>query len=220
TCIYITTIVERYPNYLTGEFIRYLDGSLGFISQLKSVGAFTHRFSGNGTSQLRKWLELPKDKKDKANQTPATHAVDGVTLAAFEFTQWREWHSNQAKYGNWCGDVQITPVPFAIVRRPPISRRQLHLCVPSKGDVRRKYGGTVTRHGFRKGDKVVAEKAGKVYIGWCSGDTEKQVSVSDKNWKRLGQFTAKKVQLLQRSTGLIVVPSTGLSNLATSSSKI
>lgn len=27
------------------------------------------------------------------------------------------------------------------------------------------------------------------------------------------QFTAKKVQLLQRSTGLIVVPSTGLSNL-------
>ncbi|MEQ9671260.1 hypothetical protein, partial [Coleofasciculus sp. G2-EDA-02] len=46
-CIYITTIVERYPNYLTGEFIRYLDGSLGFISQLKSVGAFTHRLNGN-----------------------------------------------------------------------------------------------------------------------------------------------------------------------------
>ncbi|MEQ8975855.1 MAG: hypothetical protein RIE73_36415, partial [Coleofasciculus sp. C1-SOL-03] len=46
-------------------------------------------------------------------------------------------------------------------------------------------------------------------IGWCSGDTDKQVSVSDVNWKRLGQFTAKKVQLLQRSTGLIVVPITG-----------
>ncbi|MEQ9670368.1 MAG: hypothetical protein RLO19_18720, partial [Coleofasciculus sp. G2-EDA-02] len=44
---------------------------------------------------------------------------------------------------------------------------------------------------------------------WCSGDTEKQVSVSDINWKRLGQFSAKKVQLLQRSTGLIVVPSPG-----------
>ncbi|MEQ8469103.1 MAG: hypothetical protein RIC07_36715, partial [Coleofasciculus sp. E1-EBD-02] len=39
---------------------------------------------------------------------------------------------------------------------------------------------------------------------WCSGDTEKQVSVSDASWKRLGQFTAKKVRLLQRSTGLIV----------------
>ncbi|MEQ9623340.1 MAG: hypothetical protein RLO37_15520, partial [Coleofasciculus chthonoplastes F1-TOW-03] len=71
-------------------------------------------------------------------------------------------------------------------------------------------------------------KAGKAYIGWCSGDTEKQVSVSDASWKRLGQFTAKKVRLLQRSTGLIVriersrnvVPSTGLSNLATLSGKV
>ncbi len=30
-----------------------------------------------------------------------------------------------------------------------------------------------------------------------------QISVSDFNWKRLGQFTASKVVLLQRSTGLI-----------------
>ncbi|MFP5273546.1 RRXRR domain-containing protein [Coleofasciculus sp.] len=183
---------------------------LNWLSELAPV--LTHRGwqrDGNGTSQLRQWLGLEKDKKNKANQTPATHAVDGVTLAAFEFTQWREWYSNNAKHGSWCGDVQITPAPFAIIRRPPISRRQLHLCVPSKGGKRRKYGGTVTRHGFRKGDKVIAEKAGKTYIGWCSGDTEKQVSVSDINWKRLGQFSAKKVQLLQRSTGLIVVPSPG-----------
>ena len=176
--------------------------------------------NGNGTSQLRQWLGLAKDKKNKADQTPATHAVDGVTLAAFEFTQWQEWRSDNALHGGWCGDVQITPAPFAIIRRPPISRRQLHLCVPSQGGKRRKYGGTVTRHGFRKGDKVIAEKAGKVYIGWCSGDTKTQVSVSDKNWKRLGQFTAKKVQLLQRSTGLIVVPIPGLSNLTASSGTV
>jgi len=187
---------------------------LTWLSELALVA--THKGwqgDGNGTSQLRQGLGLAKDKKNKACSAPATHAVDGVTLAAFEFSQWREWHSNNAKHGNWCGDVQITPAPFAIVRRPPISRRQLHLCVPSKGGLRRKYGGTVTRHGFRKGDKVLAEKAGKTYKGWCSGDTKTQVSVSDVNWKRLGQFTAKKVQLLQRSTGLIVVPSTGLSNL-------
>ncbi|MEQ8538261.1 MAG: RRXRR domain-containing protein [Coleofasciculus sp. D1-CHI-01] len=187
---------------------------LTWLSELALVA--THKGwqgDGNGTSQLRQGLGLAKDKKNKACSAPATHAVDGVTLAAFEFSQWREWHSNNAKHGNWCGDVQITPAPFAIVRRPPISRRQLHLCVPSKGGLRRKYGGTVTRHGFRKGDKVLAEKAGKTYTGWCSGDTKTQVSVSGVNWKRLGQFTAKKVQLLQRSTGLIVVPSTGLSNL-------
>ena len=85
--------------------------------------------------------------------------------------------------------------------------------VPSKSGVRRKYGGTTTGHGFRKGDYVKAEQAGRIYYGWVSGDTEKQVSVSDANWKRLGQFSAKKVHLLQRSTGLIVVSLSGLSNL-------
>jgi leucyl aminopeptidase (aminopeptidase T) len=92
--------------------------------------------------------------------------------------------------------------------------------VQSLGGIRRKYGGTTTRHGFRKGDYVRAKQAGRVYYGWVSGDTERQVSVSNADWKRLGQFTAKKVQLLQRSTGLIVVPSTGLSNLTTSSGEI
>ncbi len=158
---------------------------------------------GNGTSQLRKWLGLEKNKSDKSKAEPATHAVDGVTLAAFEFIEWREWHTHNAKHGAWVGEVQITPAPFSIIRRPPISRRQLHLCVPAKGGKRRKYGGTVTRHGVRKGDLVKATKAGRVYIGWCSGDTAKAVSVSDINWKRLGQFTVSKVELLQRSTGLI-----------------
>ncbi|WP_365973542.1 hypothetical protein [Moorena sp. SIO4G3] len=69
---------------------------------------------------------------------------------------------------------------------------------------RRKYGGTTTSHGFRKGDYVEAVKAGKTYRGWVSGETVKQVSVSDINWKRIGQFTARKVRLLKRSTGLIV----------------
>lgn len=115
--------------------------------------------------------------------------------------------------------------------------------IPAKGGNRRKYGGTTTRHNFRKGDYVEAEKAkrgglgrgfqapelnsgdsplgfphvlkdtpsdkpslkeaGVVYQGWCSGDTAKQVSVSTATWKRIGQFTASKVRLLQRSTGLI-----------------
>ena len=158
---------------------------------------------GNGTSQIRKWLGLEKDKENKANQTPATHAVDGIALASLEFLQWKEWHSKLGKHGDWVGEAGITSAPFTVIRRPPICRRQLHLCVPSKGGKRRKYGGTVTRHGFRKGDLVKATKAKKTYIGWCSGDTKTQVSVSDINWKRLGQFTASKVVLLQRSTGLI-----------------
>jgi hypothetical protein len=76
--------------------------------------------------------------------------------------------------------------------------------VPSKGGTRRKYGGTTTRHGFRKGDFVQAEQPRRTYRGWVSGDTERQVSVSDVNWKRLGQFSAKKTWLIQRSTGLLM----------------
>ncbi|MEI2582985.1 MULTISPECIES: hypothetical protein [unclassified Scytonema] len=41
-------------------------------------------------------------------------------------------------------------------------------------------------------------------IGFVSGDTEKQISVSDANWKRLGQIASSKVTLIRRSTGLIV----------------
>jgi hypothetical protein len=156
-------------------------------------------------------LKLSKQKTSKGDAIPATHAVDGIALASSQFVQYRQL---KGKQGWWQGSVSITPAPFAVIRRPPICRRQLHLMLPAKGGVRRKYGGTVTRrHGFRKGDYVKAQLAGRVYCGWVSGDTERQVSVSDANWKRLGQFSAKKVQLLQRSTGLIVVPSAGLSNL-------
>jgi hypothetical protein len=41
-------------------------------------------------------------------------------------------------------------------------------------------------------------------IGYVSGDTEKQISVSDANWKRLGQITASKVSLIRRNNGLVV----------------
>jgi len=101
---------------------------LNWLRELAPVTTHTGwQRDGNGTSQLRQWLGLAKDKKNKDQQTPATHAVDGVTLAAFEFTRWREWHSDNAKHGDWSGCVEVTPAPFAIIRRPPISRRQLHL---------------------------------------------------------------------------------------------
>jgi hypothetical protein len=128
----------------------------------------------------------------------------------------------KGRSGIFLGEIAVTPCQFAVISRPPICRRQLHLMIPSKGGKRRGYGGTVTRHGstpseaqvLRKGDYVKAEKAGITYYGYVSGDTKTQVSVSNANWKRLGQFTAKKVQLLQRNTGL--VSTVGLSNLTTS----
>jgi hypothetical protein len=184
-------------------------GQYWAIDQLKNLLPVVTK-EGWQTSNTRQWLGLEKQKTKKGDTVPETHAVDGVSLASNQFVQYRQL---KGKQGWWEGSVDITCAPFAVIRRPPICRRQLHLMVQSLGGIRRKYGGTTTRHGFRKGDYLKAEMAGRVVYGWVSGDTEKQVSVSNADWKRLGQFSAKKVQLLQRSTGLIVVPSPGLSNL-------
>ncbi|MBD2571114.1 RRXRR domain-containing protein [Anabaena lutea] len=168
-------------------------------------------------SNLRQYLGLHKEKSDKSLQIPETHAVDAVTLACSEFVKYQTWNDIKNHGASWVGNVTITNAQFTILRRPPISRRQLHLMVPSKGGNRRKYGGTTTRHGFRKGDFVEATQGKKTFFGWVSGDTEKQVSVSDCNWKRLGQCTAKKVRLIKRYTGLIVLSTRKMFNLTTSS---
>jgi hypothetical protein len=96
---------------------------------------------------------------------------------------------------DWFGGVGLTKANFFVIKRPPFSRRQLHLMVPAKGGIRRKYGGSTTRHGLRKGDLVNSPKG----VGYVSGETEKQVSVSNADWKRLGQITATKVSLIRRS---------------------
>jgi hypothetical protein len=215
----ITELTKIYPLTTAVWEVVVARGDKGFspvmvaqywaINQLEKLLPVVKQ-EGWQTSNLRQWIGLEKQKTKKGDAIPATHAVDGVSLASSQFVRYRQL---KGKQGRWEGSVNITPAPFAVIRRPPICRRQLHLMVQSLGGVRRKYGGTTTRHGFRKGDYVKAEMAGRIVCGWVSGDTERQISVSNADWKRLGQFSAKKVQLLQRSTGLIVVPSTGLSNL-------
>ena len=172
------------------------------IKQLNKIAPVITKF-GWQTSNLRKHLGLPKQKLNKKEGVPATHAVDGLVLAATQFIDYLPFENSQGHGHCWQGQVEATNAPFFVIRRPPVSRRQLHLMHKSKGGKRRKYGGTTTRHNVRKGDYVEAEKAGVKYEGWCSGDTAKQISVSNAVWKRIGQFTASKVRLLRRSTGLI-----------------
>ncbi len=152
------------------------------------------------TSQLRTQLGLQKQKHQKGDPILETHAVDGIALACSAFIQYESFHTARSDGHHWAGKVTVTPAPFKVIRRPPISRRQLHLMVPAKGGIRRKYGGSTTRHGVRKGDLVNSPKG----IGYVSGDTEKQISVSEANWKRLGQIAASKIQLIRRSNGLLV----------------
>ena len=175
---------------------------VGQAWMLKQLSRFAPvvKIEGYQTAQTRNHLELAKNQVDKQAPEFATHAVDGVAIAATRFVEYRKYHRTDVDGANWFGSVVITASPFFVIRRPPFSRRQLHLMVPARGAVRRKYGGSTTRHSLRKGDLVNSPKG----IGYVSGDTEKQISVSDASWKRLGQIVASKVTLIRRSNGLVV----------------
>ena len=169
---------------------------------LEQLGRFAPvvKIEGYQTALTRKHLGLTKNKIDKSKAEFSTHAVDGVSIAASHFVHYRKYHRVDMDGAKWFGCVCITLAPFFVIRRPPYSRRQLHLMVPATGGVRRKYGGSTTRHDFRKGDLVNSPKG----IGYVSGDTERQISVSNANWKRLGQVTTSSVTLIRRSNGLVI----------------
>jgi len=196
----ITQIVYEYVQARGDKsFSPVMVGQIWMLKQLELIAPTVTRF-GWETSNLRDRLGLVKQKNHKGDAILATHAVDGIALASGYFLRYESFENTKERGHIWIGVVRVTTPVFKVIRRPPISRRQLHLMVPAKGGVRRKYGGTTTRHGFRKGDLVNSPKG----IGYVSGDTERQISVSDSNWKRLGQITASKVSLIRRSNGLII----------------
>ena len=163
---------------------------------------------GNGTSQIRKYLGLYKDKENKKKPVPETHAVDGIALAASEFISFKPFH-NQNNHGHeWQGEVTITESIFRIITRPAYFRRALHFDNPQLGGTRKRLGGTVTPFGYRAGDYVEAVKAGVTYRGWIGGFTDtaksKKLSLYDASWKRIGQFSLSKVKLLRRNNKLCI----------------
>ena len=177
---------------------------LEWLEQLRP----TTSCEGWQTSILRQQLGLAKDKTDKSAQKPETHAHDGIALAASHFMSFGKFHTANTRGHHWAFQVTVTPAPFRIISRPNLYRRQLHFENPEIDGNRKRKGGTVTPFGFRSGDKVKAEKAGMIYVGWIGGYTQtqktKNVSVYDHNWRRIGQFSPNKVELLQRSNRLCV----------------
>jgi len=180
------------------------------IEQLRTIAPVVTRYGwqpdGNGTSQVRVHLGLVKDKQNKSQPKPETHAIDGIALAASQFTQYKPYHRLGEDGAEWIGSVTITPAPFKVITRPAYFRRALHFDNPSQGGTRKRKGGTITPWNLRCGDLVIAEKAGQLYRGWIGGFSEVNhvVSVYDHNWKRYGQFSIKKVQLIRRDNGLCV----------------
>jgi hypothetical protein len=191
----VSSIVYEYVNASGSKsFSPVMVGQRFAIEVLESIAPVSTLF-GWETANIRRQLGLTKIK-DKKSQTPASHAVDGVALAASEFIRYKSVDTGK----NWVGSVFITPSLFKIIRRSPVCRRQLHLFQPSKGGKRRAYGGTTTPFNIRKGDLVRY----KDNLGYCSGYTGRNISVSDQNWKRLGRYAANKVELVARDTGLLV----------------
>ena len=180
-------------------------GQKWIVEQLTKIApTFTRQGwqkNGNGTSQLRKYLGLFNNKKDKSKATPETHAVDGVTLACSHFVQFKPFHTSNTHGHQWKGSVEVTNSPFAVIARPNWFRRQLHFENPDSKKLnptqyRKRKGGTITPYGFRSGDYVEASKPGSTYRGWIGGFTHaktKNVSIYNLNWKmqkpKMFQFT-------------------------------
>jgi hypothetical protein len=163
---------------------------------------------GNGTSQIREHLKLVKNKTDKALQAPEAHAVDAVALACGQMVHYKPFHTANTRGCIWVGDVNVTPTIFKVISKPRITRRRLHDAVPAKGGVRERYGGSTTPFEARKGDLIEysTKSKGEVkkVIGYCSGYTGKNLSLSDANGSRIGRFAASKCRILRRNTGLVI----------------
>lgn len=202
----VTTIVYEYIEARGNKaFSPVMVGQKIMLEWLRKLAPTVTQF-GWQTAKLRTHLGLVKQKADKSAQTPQTHAVDGIALAASQFVRYEAFHTAKTHGHDWMGKVRLTPAPFRVMARPNLFRRQLHFENFSKGAVRKRKGGTITPWGFRSGDFVQAEKAKKTYKGWIGGFSEVNnvVSLYDHNWHRLGQFSVGKVQLIKRSTKLCV----------------
>ncbi|MDF5714877.1 MAG: RRXRR domain-containing protein [Rhizonema sp. NSF051] len=160
------------------------------------------------TGKYRDHLGLVKDKNNKSKQTPETHANDAISIAASHFIQYRSFNTSSTHGHEWVGECTVTLSPFIVLTRPKLFRRKLYQENYSKGGVLKRLGGTITPFGFRSGDYVQTSRKGEIIRGWIGGwtDTKKQknVSVYDHNWSRVGQFDPKNVRLLKRSSRLCV----------------
>lgn len=172
---------KRYGKYFSQIEI----GKKWLRAKLEKI-AGVELFDGWETSIRRKELGLKKTSKKDA-RTPESHVCDAVALCSLVL-----------------GEIDLTLFEFDVLRRPKYSRRKLHLEQPAEGGIRRKYGGTTTPFIFRKGDYVEATQGKRTVRGWVSGYTKSFISVSDFNWKRLGQFVVSKVKLLERNSGLLL----------------
>jgi hypothetical protein len=142
-------------------------GKKYFYDTIKSLGIKLSLFQGYETYNLRNSLGLKKTSK-KLERSFNAHCVDSWVMC----------------YSVVGGNK--VPDNIQVIYIAPIMsfRRQLHVLIPIKGNIRKRFGGTRSM-GFKKGSLVKHNKYGFCYVG---GSSKGKVSVhSLKTGERLHQ---------------------------------
>lgn len=135
-------------------------GKAWFYEYLKGLGTLTLKH-GWETKELRDNAGLKKIS-NKMSESFNAHCVDSWVLAnAVVGGHIKPDHTNI---------LLVTPLRF--------HRRQLHALQPSKGGIRRRYGGTISL-GFKRGSLVKHPKFGLTYVGGNSRGKISLHSIAD-----------------------------------------
>ena len=178
-----------------GQFFSHVEvGKNWILRELRKIAPRGVRIiKGYDTARMRGLLLLKKEG-DKTIRSVESHVNDCIAMGALMFK----------------GGVEIkNRFKYDTITRPKYSRRILHLEQPGKGGFRRRYGGTTCIDkwtNIRKGDYVEAIVGQKAFRGWVSGfiDDKRIISVSNFDWKRVGQFGESNIKMLNRNTGLLL----------------
>ena len=162
----ISAVTKKGKRRWNASFSPLEVGKKWFYGELEKLGN-VHTLKGYETKELRDRCGLKKSSK-KLTETFETHCVDSWVLA------------------NWFVGGHISPDNKEILFVTPLRfhRRQLHALQPTKGGVRRPYGGTRSE-GFKRGSYIKHTKYGVCYVGGASKGRISLHSLSD--GKRLCQ---------------------------------
>ena len=145
-----TWIVEDIKTKNGGVFSTLEIGKTWFYERVRKLGELILKH-GWETKELRDSLGLIKTKEKLAEVFEA-HCVDSWVLA----NSFVGGHIKPDNTNLLC----ISPIQ--------LHRRQLHVLQPSKGGIRKSYGGTRSI-GLRRGSLAIHSQRGLVYIGGTSG---------------------------------------------------
>ena len=124
-------------------------GKERFYEHLRGLG-YLKLYRGVETAEWREKLGLPKNSRKSALEWDA-HASDAVAIGCAEM-----------------GCDNPAPPEFWAWKRFQNARRQLYRFEPEKGGVRKRYGGSLSIHPFKKAD-VVLWRGGLARVGGFMG---------------------------------------------------